>query len=169
MFDFPSPPPKHYQYLAKYQPSPLLSIIKFPPPEKGESYKDLVCTDDDKANISEIITTMAENNKLSLLLKQSYLRNLGAQINHVHPLKFLGAVFSNPMLKECMIEIFDDYFKRNGFMDGLGPSLTREAEKGKLDPLIKDFAVEVHVSPESIRPYFQKKDWEGLVRFLMGS
>ena len=109
------------------------SIIKFPPKEtKTETgYKDLVCTEQDKSNIYELITTMAENGKLSLLLKKSYLEQIGAQINHVHPLKFLAAIFSNPRLKMCMIDIFNDYFKRNGLMDGLAPSLQKEAERGK--------------------------------------
>lgn len=112
---------------------------------------------------------MSENGKLSLLLKQSYLKNIGAQINHVHPLKFISTIVTNPRLKTCMNEIFDDYFKRNGFMDGLGPSLSREADKGKIDPFLNDFSAEVKVPVESMRPYFQNRDWEGLVRFLMQS
>ncbi len=152
-------------------PKPFFaSIIKFPPGgEKQLTYLDLICTDQDKSNIYEIITTMSDNGKLSLLLKQGHLKQLGAQINHVHPLKFMSTIFSNPRLKMCMPEIFDDYFKRNGFMDGLGPSLERESEKGKLIQFLNDFASEVNVNPESIRGFFLARDWENLVRFLMQS
>ena len=147
------------------------SIIKFPPKEtKTETgYKDLICTEQDKANIYEIITTMAENSKLSLLLKQSHMKQIGAQINHVHPLKFLAAIFSNPRLKMCMIDIFNDYFKRTGLMDGLGPSLQKEAERGKLIGLLPEFAAEVNVPAENLRPYFEAMDWENMVRFLIQS
>ncbi|HSX26946.1 MAG TPA: hypothetical protein VLE89_08085 [Chlamydiales bacterium] len=146
------------------------SIIKIPPAGGGEiGYKDLICTEQDKANIYEIITTLSENGKLSLLFKQDHLKQLGTQINHVHPLKFLSTIFSNPRLRYCMYDIFDDYFKRNGFMDGLGPSLQKESEKGKLDPLLSDFAKEVNVAPELLRPHFQARDWENLVRKLMQS
>ena len=168
MHDTPQPPKQHFQYFANHKSSPFASIIKFPPVGgQKDTYKDLTCTDQDKANIFELITAMAENGKLSLLLKQSYLKNIGAQINHVHPMKFLGAIFSNPRLKECMVEIFDDYFKRNGFMDGLGPSLTREADKGKIEPYLNDFAAEVKIPADKLRPFFQSRDWEELVRFLM--
>lgn len=147
------------------------SIIKFPPGggKVEAGYKDLVCTDQDKATIYEIITTIAENSKLSLLLKQSHLKQLGAQINHVHPLKFLSTIFANPRLKMCMYDIFNDYFKRNGFMDGLVPSLQKEAERGKLAVLLPEFATEVSAPADAIKPYVDAMDWDNLVRFLMQS
>ena len=161
--------PSHYA--AAYIQSPmatiLSSIIKFPPENKPEAYKDLVCTESDQANIHEIITTMAENGKLSLLMKKGYLQNLGAQINHVHPLKFLSSIVMQPHLRSCLVGIFDDYFKRNGFMDGVGPSLSREAEKGKLSQYLNDFSEETGIPQDHLMKYFQSRDWEGLVRFFL--
>lgn len=146
------------------------SIIKKPPTKSTElAYKDLACTEADKANIYEIISTMAENGKLSLLFKQGHLKELGSQINHVHPLKFLSTIFSDAHLKSCMYYIWNDYFKRNGFMDGLGPSLGRESEKGKLNQYIGDFAKDVGVPAENLKPYFEAQDWENLVLFLIQS
>lgn len=166
MYDIP------YSQTINYAPSPIASfiasMIKFPPENKPDAYKDLTCTEVDQANIYEIITIMAENGKLSLLLKKNYLQNLGAQINHVHPLKFLSTIVTNPQLKTCLYDIFDDYFKRNGFMDGIGPSLTREADKGKLNQYIGDFSEEVNTPQEHVTKYFVSKDWEGLVRYCIG-
>ena len=68
-----------------------------------------------------------------------------------------------------MYYVWNDHFKRNGFLDGLAPSLTREAEKGKLDQYLKDFAAEVGVTVENIRPYFDVRDWENLVLYLIHS
>lgn len=161
------PPPPAYHWIVPFS---LASIIKVPPnPEKEIPYQDLVCTDQDRAYIIEIITGMAENSKFSLLLKQNHFKNIGTQINHVHPLKFLVVAVSSPQLKANLEIIFDDYFKRNGFMDGLGPCLTREAEKGKLEKYLPAFAAEVGIPEEKIRPYFQARDWDGFVRFLMHS
>lgn len=160
-----------YHFQSEYKPSILSSIlssiIKFPPEKKSDAYADLVCTEQDQANIYEIITIMADHGKLSLLLKKSYLQNLGAQISHVHPLKFLSTIVTHPRLRSCLHDIFGDYFKRNGFMDGIGPSLTREVEKGKLDQYIDDFAKEVAVPREKLNKYFQNRDWEGLVRVFI--
>lgn len=166
MYDMPQ-----QHYTMPYQSSAFCSLfasmISFPPEPESESYKDLVCTDKDKAIIYEILTTMDELGKLALLMKKKYLQVLGAQINHVHALKFLSTIVTNDQLLPCLKEVFQDYFKRNGFMDGIGPSLSQEAEKGLLDQYIEDFANEVSVSSEQIRPFFQAKDWEGLVRFFI--
>lgn len=146
------------------------SIIKRPPAKTQEmTYKDLPCSDNQKAYIYEIISTMGENSKLSLLFKQGHLKELGAHINEVHPFKFLAVIFSHPHLKNCMMVIWSDYFKRNGFLDGLAPSLSREAEKGKLLPYLADFSAELNVHPEAVQAYINAQDWEGLVVFLIQS
>lgn len=147
----------------------LGSIIKFPVNPSQQTYEELVCTDQDKATIYEIITTMSENGKMGLLFKKNHLNELGSKINHIHPLKFLSTIFSTPHLKECMNGIFEDYFKRNGFMDGLGPSLEKESEKGTLEKLLPGFAEEVSADFESLRPYFRSRDWENMVRKLIQS
>jgi hypothetical protein len=166
MYDMPQ-----HHYTIPYQSSALCSLlgsmISFPPEPESENYKDLVCTDKDKAIIYEILTTMDELGKFALLMKKNYMQTLGAQINHVHGLKFLSTIITNDRLRSCLKEVFQDYFKRNGFMDGIGPSLTQEAAKGLLDQYIDDFAAEVAVSSEQIKPYFQARDWEGLVRFFI--
>jgi len=164
MRDYPPPPKQFHSFFS------LASIIKLPSnPGADVAYKDLVCTEQDKTNIYELIYSLADNSKFSLLLKQTHIKNLGAQINHVHPLKFLAVAMSTPELKTCFIVIFDDYFKRNGFMDGLGPSLHREAEKRKLDMHLDGFAAEMKVNVEEIKPYFAASDWESLVRYLMST
>lgn len=148
----------------------ISSIIKKPPEKPTEAqYKNLACSTQDQANIHEIISTMAEKGKLGLLFQQSHLREIGAQINHVHPLKFLSIIFKDPHLKSCMYYIWNDYFKRNGFMDGLGASLTREYEKGKVHVYLKDFATDIGVSHEALKSYVDARDWENMVLFLIQS
>lgn len=146
------------------------SIIKKPPPKPVDmTWTELVCSDVDRANIYEIISTVAEKNKLSLLFQQNYLREKGAQIAHVHPLRFLGVIFSDPHLKTCMFYIWDDYFKRTSFMADLAAALTREADKGKLHPYLSDFCKEVGAKPESVKMFFDLRDWENFVLSLIQS
>lgn len=155
---------------------PFASIIKISPPAP-EKYQDLVCNEHDKMCIAEIVTTISLNNKWDLIWDEGRLTEIGAKISHVHPLKFLAAILTNPMLKGCMPGIFEDYFKRNGFLgyrliggrpaDGLGSGLNREADKNKLEQYLDDFAKEINVPMEAIKPYFQMRDWENLVRFLI--
>lgn len=173
MYDLPQPHMKQplpaYVLTVGCRPS-IGAIIKLPPADKGNenlTYEQLRCTERDRALIYEIITTMADNGKLSLLLKQSHLKQLGAEINHVHPLKFLSTILGNPRLKESLHEIFSDYFKRVGFLDGLGPSLTKEAERGRLNQYAEAFATELNVPLDGVMHYFHCRDWENFVRYLM--
>ncbi len=145
------------------------SIIKKPPAKPVElTYAELACNEDDRKIIYEIITTVAENGKVHLaLFKQGHLKEIGGEIQHVHPLKFLSTIFCDPHLKMCMPAVWADYFKWNHFLDGLCPSLTREAEKGKLHQYIKEFADEIQVPHESIQGFFDTRNWEGLVHHLI--
>ncbi len=150
--------------------TPLASIIKVPSTDSGSKeipYNELVCTEADKANIGYIIQTLAGNGKLSLLFKQGDLKRIGAEINHVHPLKFLETIFADATLKAHMREVSNDYFKWNGFLDGLVPSLTNQANQNKLAQHLNEFAKRTNTNPKELTPYFQSQDWENLVRYLM--
>lgn len=149
------------------------SIIKKPPAKTGEiAYKDLSCSPQDQEKIRTIISMMGEHSKLSLWANQNHLREMGAQIAHVHPMKFLTTILTDPHLKSCMMIIWNDYFKRKGFLgstteSGLTPSLNREADKGKLNQYIPEFAAELQTPAEALRPFFESRDWENLVQYLI--
>lgn len=151
----------------------LGGIIKLPPTTETPasevvSYQELVCTEADRANISHIISTLAENGKLSLLFQhKSDLTHRGVEIAHVHPLRFLGVIFSDPNLKECMKKIFPDYFKRTKFMHDLGEGLNTRMERGQLEPYLEEFAKEVSVPVELLRSYAQSRDWDGFMDCLI--
>lgn len=175
MNDFPPPPAPYYCQIPS-----LASIVKLPPPDsqaEGETFYGNFAPEEEEqitGLIQELVTTLAENGKISLLFKRGHLHNLGVALKKVHPLKFLSTVFADPHLKLCMGEIFDDRFKRTGFLegenhDGISHSLTQEANRGKLEPYLNDFAQKVNIPVEAIRPFIKNSDWEGLILFLIHS
>ena len=173
MFDLPQQPlqqPKAAIVFNAGTRMPIAGIVNIPPKGKGNenlTYQQLVCTERDQARIYEIITTMADDGVISLGIKKNYLEQLGAEINHVHPLKFLATIFSNPRLKKSMRDVYDSYFKWTGFLGGLTPRLADEAKKGKLNQYAEDFANEVNVPSDKVLQFFEARDWENLVRFLI--
>lgn len=145
-----------------------LSFIKPKPKPKTErAYKDLPCSEEDAMIIHHIIRTISEKGKWWLMKHRSEMNALGDSINHVHPLKFLETIFSDDLLKERMKDVFDDYFKKNGFMEGVNRGLTARSNVGELDAYLDDFAKSVRKKKEEIKPYFDNQDWEGLVRHLI--
>lgn len=151
--------------------SGMASIIKKPPVKSTEvTYKDLICTEKHKAEIYELISTIAETDLVSLYDKEDHLNALGDRINgEVHPLKFLAAIFSNPYLKNCMGLIWDSFLKRKEFLKGLGGRLNREMEKKNLFVHLEPFGKEVGIPPENMRPYFDAQDWGNFILFLIHS
>jgi hypothetical protein len=151
----------------------LGGIVKLPPTTEVPvvetiSYQKLSCSEEDRENISYIISTLAENGKISLLFQHKReLTRRGIEISHVHPLRFLGVIFSDPNLKECMKKIFPDYFKRTQFMHDLGESLNNRMDRGQIDPYLEEFAKEVSVPVELLQGYAQAHDWEGLMECLI--
>jgi len=131
-------------------------------------YENLVCTEIDKQKISYIVTTIAKHGKVTLLVKfYTDLNRCGAEVDHVHPLKFISTVMLNPELKWDMKEIRSDYFKWKSFMDGLGGSLTSQAEQNKLSCYLEHFAHELNIPVEQAQYFCERRDWPGLVEFLI--
>ncbi len=166
------PPPSqsalHYFVNSPRGLNLLAGIIKIPPKQQSKSYADLPGKDPaDRAKITKIFTAMGTQGKLSLLKQRSELEKLGREIDHVHPLKLLGCIFSQPKMREYFDQIYNDYFKWKNFIEGFEPRMSHEALKNNLLCYLNDFAKEIGANPESLRPYFDAKDWRGLVKYLI--
>ncbi len=134
-----------------------------------DGFHQLEISQTDKKLISYIISSMAEKNMFQLGLQKKSLEKRGKQIEHVHPLKFLSFLFSQPHLRQAMQEIRTNYFKWNGFMDGLSKKLDSEANAQDLLPYVEGFATSLNVDSRRVAYYLEKKDWEALVVFLMNN
>lgn len=153
-------------HLANRQELILEGIIK-PKPKEESTFAKLYCDERDRLAIAEVVKNIAEHGKFWLLKNRGYMTELGDSVRHVHPLKFLEVVFTNDYLIHCLAEIFDDFFKRYGFLDGLGERLTVNSQVGELDRFLPEFAKSIQVEPAGLKPYFEVRDWEGLLRYLM--
>jgi len=147
----------------------LAGIIKIPPKEERTlSYTELPRTEEDEKKIIDLISTLGMHNKFILLLNhEKRLRKIGTEIRYLHPLKFLGFIFSNKTLKNHMAVIFDDYFKRTNFVKDFAQTMDIYDLKNKLTIYIEDFANEVNISADKIYPFINNKEWESLVKFLI--
>lgn len=157
---------------AAADPMAALIDIRLPPraPVGDVTYSQLRCTEEDRSNISDLTRTLGKSSKWGILANSVKLIRIGFAINHVHPLKFLAVIFSQPELKECMKLIYDDYyFKRLNFMNGLKDSLNAQASLGKLERYLDDFAEEIGAKSADLLPFVTAKDWDGMVIFLMKS
>lgn len=130
-------------------------------------YDRIPVTGEEKQKIGTILTTMAENSVFQLLFERKFLERLGQEVHHVHPIRFLGTIFSDPRLVHCMYVIRMSGFKWGGFMDGISERLRGEIKAGNVNIYIPGFAQQLNLRAEDIQAYINQRDIEGLVLFLM--
>lgn len=149
----------------------IASIIKIPSPDQQPAgkaaFKDLECTVDDIRKINEIISKMGEKNKVYLLLHEAYLRKIGDEVRHVHPLKFLSVILSDPYLKSCMAKFRTDFFKWHNFISDLESALDLHSSQGTLSMYVDDFAKSINVPPDGIKKYIDKHEWTQMIDYIL--
>lgn len=127
----------------------------------------------DQDNISKLIKTMGRSGPIDLLKKAKEMEKLGDKLNHVHPLRFIGYIYSHPQLKDDMSKIMDNVFKRGGFLNGHGKKegfshrMSREMHHNNLMHYLPGFTQSLGISEDEISSFFHHHDWEGLLRRLI--
>lgn len=130
-------------------------------------YYQLSISESEKHLIEAIVNTIAEKNVFQLAFEKRGLEKKGKKVNGVHPLRFIGHIFSNPALKKAMRSIRKSSFKWDGFLDGYSKRMRLEYEHNNLFKYVVGFSEAVHANPEEVNHYIRKKDWEGLLIYLM--
>ncbi len=153
--------------LALFVKQPTVTISEPIQDQPQESYEQLPITQEEKQKIANILTTMAENNVFKLLFEKKRLERLGHEVNHVHPVRFLGTVFNDPRLVYCMHRIRSSGFKWGGFIDGFSQRFKQELNAGNVNAFIPGLAETLNIPASDIQGYIDHSDIEGLIIFLM--
>jgi len=139
-----------------------------PAPVKN-AYEALPITEEEKEKIGKIFITMSENNVFQLLFERKYLQRLGKEINHVHPMRFLGTAFSDRRITSAIRNIKRSMFKWDGFIDGFAERLNEEYMANNINQYVDGLAEALRVDKNRMQALINKKDFEGLVIYLMNS
>jgi len=141
-------------------------------PSQHHHFYSLQISQTDQNNICELIKSMGSSGYWDLLKKKKKMEKLGDKVHHVHPLRFIGYVYSHPHLKSNMGKIMGDIFKRRGFLNGHGKKegfaqrMTKEMHHNNLMHYVPGFAQSVGVDENEISRFFHHHDWEGLLYYL---
>lgn len=153
----------HYSAFYAQNENPIIQQKEI----KDKSIDDLSCTDEDRKNISYIITTLAYNGYGSLLFKQGQLRRTGDKIK-VHPLKFLEVVLSSPRLKPAFKKLIEEGgMKWSNFEENFAKSLNDQNKNDNLLPYLKSFSQKTNISYDSLKSLLEKKDYAAFFKKLV--
>jgi hypothetical protein len=122
----------------------------------------------EKQDISHIITSLANKALTTLWSEKSDLKKVGDRIDHLHPLRFLGIIFTNEELKAGIHGIRDRGWVWDEFSTGLYDNLAKESNANNLtDAQISDFAKRINIEVGMIQPSLQNRQWKQFINTLI--
>ena len=119
------------------------------------------------ADITYILRTLANSSLPRIKAEESSLKKAGQRIDDIHPLHFLGYIFSNEELKVCARNIKGRSWVWKGFLNGSVVTLTEEQGKNNVLPHLNEFAARVNIDANLILPSLQAGRWEKFVTTLI--
>ena len=132
------------------------------------SYAELECTEKDKKLIAELTHDLAKHNHFWFIIHAHELKKKVKVFKHrVHVLKMLETVFTNPRLKDDILEVYNDPDKWDAVVTETYKKMRKMEKKGLLYIYMNDFATAIGAPPKEIQVFFLRKDWEGLLTYLV--
>ncbi len=138
------------------------------PRENLDHFLSLPMGEQEKKNLRFIYTTLANENIGGLYSCEKELESRGENVKKVHPLRTLGYIFTDDQLISAMEKFYNDNTKgipRGIFIKKLTKNFERNADD--LNDYILGFAQHVDIKLTRLLPYFQDKNWAGLVKYLL--
>ena len=133
--------------------SPVVAAVIKIRPNKNLKYADLPCSQEDRAKIIELFSTMGKHGGITLLINhKDRLEQLGEDIKHIVALKLLEVLCTTPNMRPYLLDIT--------------PNLNSDATKGKLQEFLPDFAKAVGTKKENLEPFVAKRAWRDFIKYL---
>jgi len=122
----------------------------------------------EKSDIRYIVTTLSDHPTPKLLFYKNALDSAGDRINHVHPLVFLGFVFSDDDLKVKIRNIKSKSWVWKTFMGGLKTSLNEEYHRNNLLPEhYEKFTEIIGIEMRKLEQWTSKARWDEMLNTLI--
>lgn len=122
----------------------------------------------DVDDISFILGTMAKSSLISIATQRSALKRAGERIDHLHPLRFLEAIFSSEELKAYVAAVRNKSFVWKEFLSGIVGSLEDESKNKNLtQEQLREFATKFHLDLNPLMPLIKEKKWKEFVNQLI--
>ncbi|MBM3197828.1 MAG: hypothetical protein FJZ58_01050 [Chlamydiae bacterium] len=135
-----------------------------PKSEEAKPFFSLPLTNEDKKNIRDLISCMADKNLWQLLMERKLMEKKADKIRKIHPLRFAGFVLVDPHMKRCMRAIEGDPLKWAYFIEGYAEKMHEEAKAGRLLIYAHGFAECISADPQVVQNFLHSKDYEGFIK-----
>lgn len=152
LIDFMASPPKKLQVKAK---------------EVSKDYHAPL-TPDEKKDIRYIVNTLGMDSLVNITSSKKSIEKAGKRVDHVHPLRFLGYIFSDEEMKASMKAMEGRSWVWSEFSGGLKNGLEVESKRNNLKPeFVNDFANRVKINVDIISPSISQHSWDTFISTLI--
>lgn len=125
-------------------------------------------TDTEIKDIRFIVTTLGNVPILKLKNYKNALESAGDRVDHVHPLNFWKAIFTDKEMISAMHSIRRRTLVWKKFMTGMGKSLQEEKDHKNLRPeFVEEFCQKLGVPYNAVNIQLSNSNWKGFVRVLL--
>lgn len=139
-----------------------------PPGPPGSRNYLAPLTENERKDIHYIVTILANKPLAKIPLYKKSLDHAGERVDHVHPFRFLEAIFTDEELKVGVRIIKKRGWIWKEFLGGCKKGFGEEYPKGNVkEEYMIDFASIVKIDPAIIAPAIENKRWEELVNLLI--
>jgi hypothetical protein len=142
----------------------LIGSVSFA--ENVQAYSELVVTAEQERDIHKLITTLAHTSTFGLVFKKGELEDLGKKTYGIHPLRYLGCIYSDPQLKDCMPKLLDKSMVASRFVKEISEGLNEKLDEGQLVRYIPGFAASLKLDPAPFMTFVDKRNWKGMIDYL---
>ena len=118
-------------------------------------------------DIHFIVKTLADKSLVTIAKERYSLESAGDRIDHVHPLNFLLAVFTDEELKVGIRNIRGKGWVWSNFIAGIKQTLTTESQVKNIMPHLQDFASKLDIAVQLILPAARSQNWDLFVEQLI--
>ena len=161
---------ENMQGLQMHFASPYARAVVVQVPKKLQSSLRSYATElttTEKDDITYILRTLANSSLPKIKSAESTLKKAGDRIDHIHPLHFLGHIFTSEELKVCARNIRERSWVWSGFVNGSIVTLTEENKKNNVASFLQNFADRVKIDVNLLIPLQQAGKWERFVTTLI--
>ncbi len=135
--------------------------------EGKDPFSQLIITEDEQRMIRAVIDTVAKKSPIKLAFIRGELEAKRKLLFHIHPLRSLASMFSDPRTKENIAEIRSSFLKWRNFIGDFSERMKQEHGQNNLEVYIPGFCQAVKANPDQVRTCINNRDWEGLVKYLL--
>lgn len=127
-------------------------------------------TQQEKDDIAYIVTTLNDHTFITLVPYRSSIKKAGSRVDHLHPFRFMEAIFTDENLAKCAKNIVGKTFVWGKFLKGITSTLKEETKKGNVLPdQLADFAATIGIDLGLIYKPFEHQDWEEMVLIIINT